>query len=58
MLGFKGLDMALQLPQGESNGYTLYREICKVRVHSVGILEHTLRIKANGYLGLCVLPTV
>ena len=24
---------------------------------SVGILEHTLRIEANGYLGLDVLPT-
>ena len=32
-------------------------QICKVQVRSVGIFEHTLRIEANGYLGLIVLPT-
>ena len=40
-----------------SNRYTIYRDICKVQLDSLGIFEHAGRSEAHGYLGLCVRPT-
>ena len=33
--------MALKLGLVERNGDTIYRDICKVQVRSLGIFEHT-----------------
>ena len=37
--------------------YTIYKDICKVQVRSLGIFEHTGRDEPHGLLGLGVLPT-
>ena len=48
-LDFKGLEMAMQLGPVASNGYTIYRDICRVQVRSIGIFEHTWRSEAHGW---------
>ena len=49
--------MAMQWGQVALNGYTIYRDLCKVQVRSLGIFEHTWRGEPHGQLGLGVLPT-
>ena len=31
-----------------SSGYTIYRDVCKVQVRSLGIFEHVGRSEAHG----------
>ena len=48
-LGFKGLEMAMLWGAEASNGYTIYRDVCKVQVRSLEITSIQGAVKANGY---------
>ena len=49
--------MAMKWGPVAVNAYTIYRDICKVQVRSLGIFEHTGCSEPPGQLGLGVLRT-